>query len=50
MTIEQIQDLIAKTIKAQLGEGARKAYLYAKSYTKRVDALYISHCYQPPKF
>jgi len=48
MTIEQIQDLIANAVKAQLGECSRKTYLYTKPYTKRVDALCMPHGYQPP--
>jgi len=39
ITIERIQDLIANTIKAQLGGDACKIHLYAKHYNKRVDAL-----------
>jgi len=50
MTIEQIQDLIANAIKAQLGEGSCKHLLYTKPYTKMVDALRMPHGYQPPKF
>jgi len=49
MTIEQIQDLIANTVKPQLGLGVRKTHLYPKPYIKRVDALYILCGYQPPK-
>ena len=50
MTVEQIQDLIANVVKAQLGGGARKTHLYTKPYTKRLDALYMPRGYQPPKF
>ena len=39
ITVEKIQDLIANTVKAQLGGSARKTHLYTKPYTKRVDAL-----------
>jgi len=47
MTIKQIQDSIANAVKAQLGEGSRRTYLYTKPYSKRVDALRIPHGYQP---
>jgi len=50
ITIEQIQDLIANAVKAQLGEGSHRTLLYTKPYTKRVDALHMPHGYQPPKF
>ena len=30
-------------IKAQLGEGSRKANLYTKPYTKRIDLLCMPH-------
>jgi len=45
MTIEQIQDLIADAVKAQLGGGSRRTHLYTKPYTKRVDALRMPHGY-----
>jgi len=50
MTNKQIQDLIANAVKIQLDGRASKTHLYTKRYTKRVDALYMPHGYQPPKF
>jgi len=50
MTVEQIQDWIVNVVKAQLGRGVQKTHLYTRPYTKKVDALYIPHGYQPPKF
>jgi len=50
MTVEQIQDLITNVVKIQLGGGAFKAHLYTKPFTKKVDALYMPHDYQPLKF
>ena len=47
---EQIQSLIVNVVKAQLGEGSRKANLYTKPYTKRIDLLRVPYGYQPPKF
>jgi len=50
MSIEQIQNLIANAVKAQLGEGPHKTHLYTKPYMKRIDALCMPYGYQPPKF
>jgi len=50
MTMEQIKDLIANAVRAQLGEGSRRTLLYTKSYTKRVDALRMPYGYQHSKF
>jgi len=50
MIIEQIEDLIANAIKAQLSEGSCRTPLYTKPYTQRVNALHMPHGYQPPKF
>ena len=50
MTAEQIQQLVANAVKAQLGGNVHKTHLYTKPYTKTVDALYMSRGYQSPKF
>jgi len=50
MTAEQIQELIARAVKTQLGVGSQKSHLYTKPYTNRIDALRIPYGYQPPKF
>jgi len=50
MTAEQIQELIAKAVKTQLGVSSRKSHLYIKPYTKRIDVLRMPYGYQPPKF
>jgi len=50
MTTEQIQELIAKAVKTQLGVSSQKSHLYTKPYTKRIDALRMPYGYQPPKF
>jgi len=39
MTVEQIEDLIANVVKAQLGGAVHKTHLYTNPYTKKVDAL-----------
>ena len=48
--VEQMQDLLANTVKIQLGVGVHKTHLYTKPYTKRVDTLYMPCGYQLPKF
>jgi len=48
--MEQIQNLIANLVKAQLGEGSCKTHLYMKRYTKRIAALKMPLGYQPLKF
>jgi len=50
MTIDQIQDLIANVVKAQLGGASCRTHLYTGPYTKRINALRMPHGYQPPKF
>jgi len=50
MTAKQIQELIANAVKIQLGVGSQKSKLYAKPYTKRINALCMPYGYQPPKF
>ena len=50
MSVEQIQNLIANAVKAQLGGGSHKIHLYTKPETKRIDALCMPHSYHPPKF
>jgi len=49
MTIEQIQDLIANIVEAQLGGGAHRTHLCTKPYTKWVDALCMPYSCQPLK-
>ncbi|XP_074315668.1 uncharacterized protein LOC141651875 [Silene latifolia] len=49
-TEEKLQELIAKTIKSQLGESSTSNGRYIKPYTKRIDSLRMPLGYQPPKF
>jgi len=49
MTVEQIQDLAAKAVKAQLRGDGYKTHLYTKPYAQRVDTLCMPRGYQPPK-
>jgi len=45
MFVEQIQNLIANVVKAQLEGGSHKTHLYTRPYTKRIDALRMPHGY-----
>ena len=49
-SVQQLQDMIAKTIKAQYGGSSRDTLTYSKPYTKRLDNLRMPTGYQPPKF
>ncbi|KAM2920038.1 hypothetical protein COP2_041937 [Malus domestica] len=49
-SIQQLQDIITNTIKAQYGGTLKDALMYSKLYTKRIDSLRMSTRYQPPKF
>jgi len=50
ITVEEIQDLMASAVKAQVKRGIYKTHLYTKPYTKTYDALCIPYDSQPPKF
>ncbi|KAA0033675.1 ty3-gypsy retrotransposon protein [Cucumis melo var. makuwa] len=48
--LNQLQEMIANSIKTQYGRPAQTFSLYSKPYTKRIDNLKMSNEYQPPKF
>ena len=48
--VQQLQEMIANSIKTQYGGPAQTLTLYSKPYTKRIDNLKMSNWYQPPKF
>jgi len=50
MTVEQIQNLIASAVKAQLRGDACKTHFYTKPTTERVKALCMPGNYHTPKF
>ena len=39
--VQQLQDMITNTIKAQYGKPSQSTPMYSKSYTKRIDNLRI---------
>ncbi|KAI5337086.1 hypothetical protein L3X38_016355 [Prunus dulcis] len=50
LSIQQLQDMITNTIRAQYGGPSQDTFIYSKPYTKRLDNLRMSTGYQPPKF
>ncbi|KAI5353101.1 hypothetical protein L3X38_005993 [Prunus dulcis] len=50
LLVQQLQDMIANTIRAQYGRHSQDTFIYSKSYTKRLDNLRMPMSYQPPKF
>ncbi|KAA0033819.1 ty3-gypsy retrotransposon protein [Cucumis melo var. makuwa] len=49
-TFQQLQDMIANSIRAQYGGPPQTSFMYSKPYTKRIDNLKMPLGYQPPKF
>ncbi|KAA0063775.1 ty3-gypsy retrotransposon protein [Cucumis melo var. makuwa] len=47
---DQLQEMIANSIKTQYGGPAQTFSLYSKPYTKRIDNMRMPHGYQLPKF
>ncbi|MCQ7416413.1 retrotransposon gag domain-containing protein, partial [Salmonella enterica] len=50
LSVQQLQDMIMNSIRAQYGGPTQNSLLYSKPYTKRIDNLRMPHGYQPPKF
>ncbi|KAA0043322.1 uncharacterized protein E6C27_scaffold110G002330 [Cucumis melo var. makuwa] len=50
LSVQQLQEMIANSIKTQYGGPAQTFSLYSKPYTKRIDNMRMPHGYQPPKF
>ncbi|KAM1760240.1 hypothetical protein ACFX12_003132 [Malus domestica] len=50
LSIQQLQEMITNTIKAQYEGSSNTSGLYSKPYSKKIDALRMSRGYQPPKF
>ncbi|KAM1975916.1 hypothetical protein ACFX15_040633 [Malus domestica] len=48
--IQQLQEMITNTIKAQYEGSSNTSRLYSKPYSKKIDALRMPRGYQPPKF
>ena len=50
MSVQQLQDMITNTIRAQYGGSSTSSLTYSKPYTKRIDNMRMPNGYQPPKF
>ncbi|KAA0025726.1 ty3-gypsy retrotransposon protein [Cucumis melo var. makuwa] len=50
LSVRQLQDMIANSIRAQYGGSPQTSFMYSKPYTKRIDNLRMPLGYQPPKF
>ncbi|KAM1040583.1 hypothetical protein ACFX15_029335 [Malus domestica] len=50
LSIKQLQEMIANTVKAQYEGISNTSGLYSKPYSKKIDALKMPRGYQPPKF
>ncbi|KAM1600957.1 hypothetical protein ACFXTN_023335 [Malus domestica] len=50
LSIQQLQEMIANTIRAQYEGSSHDSVLYSKPYSKKIDALKMPMGYQPPKF
>ncbi|TYK06432.1 uncharacterized protein E5676_scaffold163G001350 [Cucumis melo var. makuwa] len=50
LSVQQLQEMIANSIKIQYGGPAQMFSLSSKPYTKRIDNMRMPHGYQPPKF
>ncbi|KAM1100373.1 hypothetical protein ACFX2B_006781 [Malus domestica] len=50
LSIQQLQEMIANTNKAQYEGSSHDSVLYSKPYSKKIDALKMLRGYQPPKF
>ncbi|TYK08171.1 ty3-gypsy retrotransposon protein [Cucumis melo var. makuwa] len=50
LSVQQLQDIIANSIRAQYGGPLQTSFMYSKPYTKRIDNLRMPLGYQPLKF
>ncbi|KAM1796743.1 hypothetical protein ACFX11_036950 [Malus domestica] len=50
LSIQQLQEMITNTIKAQYEGSSHTSLFYSKPYSKKIDALRMPRGYQPPKF
>ncbi|KAL0458511.1 UNVERIFIED_CONTAM: hypothetical protein Slati_0478300 [Sesamum latifolium] len=49
LSVQQLQEMITNTIKAQYGGSAQNSPAYSKPYSKQIDALRMPTSYQLPK-
>ena len=49
LSVQQLQDMMTNTIRAQYGGTPQSSFYYSKPYTRRIDCLSMPTYYQPPK-
>ncbi|KAL2487057.1 Retrotrans gag domain-containing protein [Abeliophyllum distichum] len=50
LSVQQLQHMIADTIRAQYGGSPQSSLVYAKPYSRRIEEMRMPLGYQPPKF
>ena len=50
LSVQQLQDMITNTIRAQNGGSSTSSLTYSKPYTKRINNMIMPNGYQLPKF
>ncbi|KAL2532654.1 Retrotrans gag domain-containing protein [Abeliophyllum distichum] len=50
LSVQQLQHMIADTIRAQYGGSLQSSLVYAKPYSRRIEEMRMPLGYQPPKF
>ena len=50
LSVQQLQDMITNTIRAQHGGSSTSSLPYSKPYTKRINNMIMPNGYQLPKF
>ena len=50
ISVQQLQDMITNTIRAQYKGSSTSSLIYSKPYTKCIDNIRVPNGYQPPKF
>ena len=50
LSVQQLQDMITNTIRAQHGGSSTSSLTYSKPYTKRINNMIMPNGYQLPKF
>ena len=50
LSVQQLQDMITNTIRAQYGGSSTSSLTYSKPYTKHIDNMRMPNGCQPPKF
>ena len=49
ISVQQLQDMITNTNRAQYESSSTSSLIYSKPYTKSIDNMRMPNAYQPPK-